>query len=402
MSRTKQMTLFANDSCPPESLVERIDRFRRLPYRIGEFRRKNWGSPLHSLCSYPSKLKPAIAHILVSWFTEPGMRVLDPFSGSGTVPLEACLQGRAGVGCDLSPLAYRLTMAKITFPPPTQVNALVDDLATELTRAQDAVVIDAPEKVAAFYHQDTLKEILIARAFLESRLNEGLPAAFMLWSALAHILHGNRPYALSRRSHNIIPIPPKGELVYKSLVASLKAKLGRVYAGWRPEGLVPGQAYHSDAANICLTEPVDVIITSPPFLGTTEFLKQNWLRMWFCGWTIDVIESRMLEFLEYSKDLAVYERFFDAFRGLVRANGLVILHLGVVKSLDMGVELRAIAIHLGFEALDLIYEDVAGLENHGRTDRGGTHQHQFLFLRSSGPARSFRDSAIAPDRELSR
>ena len=40
----------------------------------------------------------------------------DPFSGSGTVPLEACLNGRHGIGSDLSPLAVVLTRGKIAFP----------------------------------------------------------------------------------------------------------------------------------------------------------------------------------------------------------------------------------------------------------------------------------------------
>ena len=72
-----------------------------MPYKHGEFAGRNWGHPLHSLCSYHGKLKPAIAHILIRDFTHPGDRVLDPLCGVGTIPLEACLQGRFGIGNDL-------------------------------------------------------------------------------------------------------------------------------------------------------------------------------------------------------------------------------------------------------------------------------------------------------------
>ena len=39
--------------------------------------------------------------------------VLDPFSGRGTTPLQACAEGRIGVGNDLNPFAHLLTAAKV-------------------------------------------------------------------------------------------------------------------------------------------------------------------------------------------------------------------------------------------------------------------------------------------------
>ena len=72
-----------------------------LPYKKSPFNGRNWGHAWHSLCSYHGKLKPAIAHFLISYFTKPGDIVLDPLCGVGTIPFEACLQGRVGVGNDL-------------------------------------------------------------------------------------------------------------------------------------------------------------------------------------------------------------------------------------------------------------------------------------------------------------
>src|SRR5262249_6607691 len=118
------------------SLGVALSCFRELPYRKGGFGKKNWGSPLHSLCSYPSKLKPAIAHVLVTYFTEPGMRILDPFAGCGTVPLEACLCGRVGIGADLSPLAYRLTLAKVALPSFREIRPLLIELREAIDHGQ--------------------------------------------------------------------------------------------------------------------------------------------------------------------------------------------------------------------------------------------------------------------------
>ena len=118
-----------------------VENLRSLPYREGDFSSRAWGHKLHSLCSYPSKIKPAIAHILVREFTSPGDRVLDPFSGIGTIPLEACLQGRAGLGGDLNPLAWWGTLAKTKFPPREQVDIVLDEInkGFELMEEQDGI-----------------------------------------------------------------------------------------------------------------------------------------------------------------------------------------------------------------------------------------------------------------------
>ena len=90
---------------------------KELPYKQGVYAGRNWGHEWHSLCSYHGKLKPAIAHFLVSEFTEEGQVVLDPLCGVGTIPFEAALQGRKGIGNDLSELAYCVSLAKLSKPP---------------------------------------------------------------------------------------------------------------------------------------------------------------------------------------------------------------------------------------------------------------------------------------------
>ena len=69
------------------------------------------------MCSYMAMFPPNLPHYFIQRCTRPGDVVLDPFSGRGTTPLEACLEGRIGVGNDLNDLAYALTRAKVNVPP---------------------------------------------------------------------------------------------------------------------------------------------------------------------------------------------------------------------------------------------------------------------------------------------
>ena len=71
-----------------------------------------WGHSLHPMCSYLASFPAALSHAFIARYSRPGDVVLDPFSGRGTTPLQACAEGRVGVGNDLNPFADLLTGAK--------------------------------------------------------------------------------------------------------------------------------------------------------------------------------------------------------------------------------------------------------------------------------------------------
>src|SRR4029079_8313053 len=75
-----------------------------------------WGHPFHPMCSYLASFPAALSHAFIARYSRPGDVVLDPFSGRGTVPLQAAAEGRIGVGNDLNPFAHLLTAAKVEAP----------------------------------------------------------------------------------------------------------------------------------------------------------------------------------------------------------------------------------------------------------------------------------------------
>src|SRR3989442_118114 len=167
----------------PGRLADRGQEFcEAASHRRDPFNRRNWGGPLHSLCSYQGKLKPAIAHFLVSGFTEPGWRVLDPLAGVGTIPLEARRLGRVGVANDLSPLAACVARAKLEPFISDEVTLVVDRLARQIADGPDLDELESwvdlgfglNGKIRDYFHPETLREILLARQFL---LVEALPPA---------------------------------------------------------------------------------------------------------------------------------------------------------------------------------------------------------------------------------
>lgn len=343
-----------------------------MPHASRPYCARNWGHPLHSLCSYPSKMKPGLAYHLVRLFSRPGDVVLDPFAGVGTIPFEACLGGRRGVASDINPLAVAVSKAKLT-----KWNATAVEEALRIIEQHGGTPPSAPEEITDFFHPDTLAEIGLARGLL---LGGSVPGSPLILAALAHVMHGNRPYALSRRSHGIIPIPPKGPAMYKPVVPAIRDKLRRTRHWDLPPTFLPGEALSADAACLPLGDgTIDVVITSPPFLGTTDFMRQNRLRLWLAGWEYDRQHELKAEMARFSKTWQPYLDVLREIGRVLKPNGTAVLHLGKVKGVDMA---QVLSEHLPntLKARGIVYEDTTRLESHGRTDRGATAEHSYLVV----------------------
>src|SRR5581483_2757734 len=105
---------------------------------------------------------------------------------------------------------------KITPPSKDAVLALVARLENYLRieRATDSE-IEASSRIlfngplANYFNVKTFREVLVARRFfLET--NDSSPEWFFVLTCMMHVLHGNRPYAVSRRSHPVTPFAPTG------------------------------------------------------------------------------------------------------------------------------------------------------------------------------------------------
>lgn len=360
-----------------------------LPYRVGPYSKRNWGHPMHSLCSYQGKLKPSIAYFLVTMFTKPNMTILDPLGGVGTIPFEACLNGRRGISNDISLLAHANALAKVKKKNPSLVNKelkklenfILKNLPTK--REVKEVDIDFNKSIKDYYHPKTFREIFAAREYFSSIRNLS-PEQAMIFSSLLHILHGNRPYALSRRSHSITPLAPRGKFQYKSVIKKTREKVLRMLSHDYPEKFIEGDSFNLayEKLNSAIEKSsIDAIITSPPFYSSTRFYLSNWIRMWFCGWDKEDFDIKKEDYLEtkQTKDFSVYREFFNVMDKLLKKNGVLIMHLGRSGKFNMGKELMKIAKDK-YQVYGLVDESVSHLEKFGISDQGGTKGHQYLFL----------------------
>lgn len=360
-----------------------------LPHQRGEFAKRNWGHPLHSLCSYQGKMKPSLAAHLVKTFTTPGGRMLDPFSGVGTIPFEAALHGVESWGFDISPPAVHITAGKIGKRSVSECERTVERLERHLrdhqARPEDirsAGLIRFNGALTSYFHKRTFGEILAARRhFLDNP--PASPSQSIVFACLLHILHGNRPYALSRRSHPITPFAPSGGTEYRALMPRLRNKLERSLATPVPGGFTCGHSMSRDATEWWPTQvdELDAVITSPPFFDSTRFHLGNWMRLWFCGWEANDFRRRPLAFVDerQKRGFEVYHPIFRQCRERLKPDGVAVFHLGASRKCDMAKELARVA-KTWFRVADIYTESVSHCESHGIRDKGAVVSHQYLVL----------------------
>ena len=360
-----------------------------LPHQKLPYSKRNWGHPLHSLCSYQGKLKASIANHLIKTFVPENGSILDPFSGVGTIPFEAALNGRKSYGFDISIPAYYISTAKISTHKKNECLNYIQQI-TEFIKLNGCTKEELNEakhfgfnkKLVEYYEEKTLKEILLARRFLKLKLPKN-PSQMLVVSSLLHILHGNRPYALSRRSHPIVPYAPQGEFVYKDLIKNLTEKVERALQVELPLNFTPGKIYNQDSTSIWPQEinNLDAVITSPPFFDSTRFYLANWIRIWFGGWSENDFKYQISSYIEekQKKEFAVYESIFRQSRERLKRGGVCVLHLGKSVKCDMAEELKKVSKRW-FNIVDLFVESVEHCESHGIRDKGTVTSHQYLVL----------------------
>jgi RMKL-like, methyltransferase domain len=291
---------------------------------------------LHQLSPFIGKIKSTMARALVAQFTAPGSTIYDPFSGSGTVALEAWIARRHVIANDLSPYAWLLTTAKLF--PHTSVAAALKKLQRIAARASGGErynAATAPPDVRQFFHRKTLGEIT---AWINELRYEN--ERFLL-ACLLGILHHQRPGFLSYPSSHAVPylrttkFPRTNypELYrYRAVQPRLEAKVTRAYKRVPPlDFTVRRKSYRRDASSFIPDSGVDAVITSPPYMRQLDYGRDNRLRLWFLGRELsERVDARVSP--SETEFLRLMRRCFARWREVLRRGAYCVLVIGDTES----------------------------------------------------------------------
>lgn len=249
----------------------------------------------HAICPYFAMFPETFVKKHLVW-SKDGDTVLDPFSGRGTTAFESLLNNRKAIGLDINPVAVCISRAKVRSPSLKSVVDRIEELRKTYRITDFSHDLFRDEFFRACYEKSTLDQILFVRNTLDWEGNDldCFIAALMLGR-----LHGEShrsPSYLSNRMPRTISTKPAYSVRWwangghiaprRDVFDVLLAETNFRFASTPPDQM--GFIAHGDVRNAGdllseFKETTALVITSPPYLDTTNFEEDQWLRRWFLG-----------------------------------------------------------------------------------------------------------------------
>lgn len=254
------------------------------------------GHSLHEV-SYRACYKPQLPGFFIERFCEPEDVVYDPFMGRGTTLIEAQLRGCRAVGNDANPLSAVLTAPRLN--PPTY---------EMVAKRLEEVKLSSPKKIdtdlLVFFSPETLGELYGWRSYFRNRKQQGL---FDETDGWIQMVACNRLTGHSKGFFSVYTLPPNQATSLESQ-RRINEKRNQVPEYRDTKALIlkktkqlfrhslPANYGRDDFSLVCSSadstpdipaDSVKLVVTSPPFLDTVDYVGDNWLRMWFCEVEVD-------------------------------------------------------------------------------------------------------------------
>lgn len=250
--------------------------------------------PFHSICPYFAMFPEQFVAEQLLKHTVMGDLVFDPFCGRGTTIFESLLQGRRAAGSDINAVAACIAGAKADAPSLHETIARIDDLEKSYDQMAPW---NAPSDFFAFcYSEKTLPQIIYLRGQLdwrEDRVDRFIAA--MMLGAIHGESHRSELYLSNRMPRTISTKPDysvrwwanRGLKPPERDTFHVLRRLA-VFRYRMPPAAASGRVIQGDARQAStqfkeIAGEVKLIVTSPPYLDTTDYAEDQWLRLWFLG-----------------------------------------------------------------------------------------------------------------------
>ncbi len=224
-----------------------------------------------------------------------GGTVLDPFCGRGTVPFVALATGRRAVGSDINPVAWVYAKVKTDpHPVPEDVVRRAEEVEASIIPADR---IAENEFQALAWSAEVLGFLNAARRILDWR-DSSIDRALM-GTLLIH-LHAKLGDGFSNQLRQSKSMSPEYSVRWwrarnmqppmVDAVELIKKKIAWRYAkgclqpgpGVRRPEILLGDSRHV-LQTLGRSFKAELVLTSPPYYGVTNYRYDNWIRLWLLG-----------------------------------------------------------------------------------------------------------------------
>ena len=271
-----------------------------------------------------------------------GQAVLDPFAGRASSIYAAATASRRAVGVEINPVGWVYSAAKLAPARKHNVLALLRRLDLASKSISSAAINSLPEFFHFAFGHRVLRMLVAARRCLDwrqSKVDQTLMALLLTY------LHGKRGSALSNQLRDGKAMSPDYAVDWwlskKMLppdIDPLQFMTARVewrYAKGIPEAS-KGRVYFGDSTRVLprlvrrsrkgKVPRFDLLFTSPPYSGVTDYHYDQWLRLWLLGGSTQPSSQpgrHRSKFISREHYCDLLERVFNDCAALCKGNATV-------------------------------------------------------------------------------
>lgn len=288
-----------------KKILEPLDRSFPIVqrYDLGPFVhwKGNATAPMHRWLRYREAYSPELIDKL-----QLGKRILDPFSGCGSIPIGAASRNRRTLGIDLNPIAALSTKVKLT----PLSNRQLKRAAAFTKEFRSLVASHAPYRLPELsistkvFEPEMLDAVLRGRAALEDRFADDSALRdfiFLGWLAIletvgSYFKEGNGiKYRSKKRQKGRYEDRPDGEwqltrfgpnqreFFVSAFIDQLSMMIGDAahwsQGAWSEQSNVEGSAF--DICEIAGRRRFDSVVFSPPYANRFDYFESFKVELWF-------------------------------------------------------------------------------------------------------------------------
>lgn len=246
----------------------------------------NMALPIHRWFRYSAGFAAQwVEQVLAEWGIKKENLVLDPFAGSGTVPVVCDKLGIPSLGVEAHPMVSRILKAKLLWTTPPE--RVAEFAATVLSQAQKRKPRTAtfPTLLERSYEPDTLASLDALKSSWLLMQNKS-PESELAWLALTAILRSTSTAGTAQWQY-ILPNKTKKRVLepffaFQQQIGIIKSDLRwmQARADRSCADIIEGDA--RTFADIT-SRNVDAVITSPPYANNYDYADALRFEMTFWG-----------------------------------------------------------------------------------------------------------------------
>ncbi len=240
----------------------------------------------HSLHRFPAKYIPQVPRWAVNNFATAGSVVYDPFMGSGTTLVEALCAVDQSYGTDIDPLARLITAAKTGDVDASRLRSVAAALCPDQLPliSECFLPMDGVKNVTHWFSESAWNDLCRLYVAIEQLDCSEVERTFFLAvfsSTLRWVSNADDQTQKTYVSGTLKKTPPE---VFHTFDKSLQRALNGLSTLHSLRGMRQASILDGSALDVPLSDgSVDLIVTSPPYLDSVDYMYNFMLEYFWLG-----------------------------------------------------------------------------------------------------------------------